>query len=142
MINAYILNLSKPKSLTAQIRDAERQVLKRQQGVGVRADALARKIRQQMTAPATLLLAGGVGFIIGEITKRQALKYRGAANKPSTAGITPLRSTLNLVASLHTLYKALPLVWLMKFLRQPGASHHAPERRFRPAAASRPIYRR
>lgn len=109
------------RSLAAQIRDAERQVLKRQQAVGVRADILARKIRRQITAPATLLLAVGIGYILGEITRRQSPKTCGSA-----AGTTPLMAALNLMTSVQTLYKALPLVWLMKSFRQPrGAQDQA-----------------
>lgn len=123
-----IPNRNKTKSLTVQIRQAERQVLKRQRGVGIRADMVARKIRQQMTAPATLLLAGGIGFIIGELTKRRPPKFRGAADKSGIAGTTPLRTVLNLVTTAHTFYRALPLVWLMTSFRQPGAARQAPER--------------
>ncbi len=138
MIKATIPNHRKPKSLTAQIRDAERRVLIRQGVVGVRADTLVRKIHQQMTAPSTLLLAGGIGFIIGEITKRQPQKFSGAADdKLGAAGTTPLRSVLNLVISVHTLYKALPLVWLMKSFRQPGStSGQTPEGRFHTTATA------
>lgn len=131
MIKATIPNHSKSKSLTAQIRDAERRVLIRQEVVGVRADTLVRKIHQQMTSPSTLLLAGGIGFIIGEITKRQSPNIRGAA------GTTPLSSALNLVTSVHTLYRALPLVWLMKSFRQPGStSGQTSEGRFHTTATA------
>lgn len=137
MIKAYSLNPSRPKSLTSQIRHAERQVLKRQREVGVRADRLVRKIHQQMTAPATLLLAAGIGFIIGEITKLHPPRFRGdTADKPRTDGTTPLRTVLNLVTLVHTFYRALPLVWIMKSYRQPGASAQAPPRRYYPTAAS------
>ncbi len=118
---AYLLNRSKPKSLTAQIRDAERQVLNRQREVGVRAATLVRKIHQQMTAPATLLLAGGIGFIIGELTKRQTSKFRSTADKPRTAETSPLTTALNLITSAHTLYMALPIAWMMKSFHQPDA---------------------
>jgi len=79
-----------PKSLTAQINAAERQVLNRQQEVGIRTTTLVRKIHQQMTAPATLLLAGGIGFIIGELTKRQTSKKRpGTVDKPQATENSP-----------------------------------------------------
>lgn len=132
----YIPNRNKPKSLTAQIRDAERQVLKHQRGVGVRATTLVRKIHQQMTAPATLMLAGGIGFIIGELTKRPTPQFRGTADKPLAAETTPLRTALNLMTSVHTLYTALPLAWMMKSFHQTGASGQAPERQVHPAAAA------
>lgn len=121
MMKATTPNRIKPRPLTAQIRDAERQVLKRQRGVGVRTDRLVRKIHQQMTAPATLLLAAGIGYILGEITQRQSPKFRGDA----AAKTSPLRSALNLMASVQTFYRALPLVWLMKSFRQPGSGSSA-----------------
>ncbi len=114
MMADYLLNRSKPKSLTAQIRDAERQVLNHQRRVSVSAATLVRKIHQQMTAPATLLLAGGIGFIIGELTKRQPPKSPGTADKPRAAETSPLTTALNLIASIRTLYMALPIAWMMK----------------------------
>jgi len=136
MMAACLPNRSKSKSLTAQIRDAEQQVLNRQQGVGVRTAALVRKIHQQMTAPATLLLAGGIGFILGELTKRQPATFHGTADEPRPAETTPLRTALNLLTSARTLYTALPLAWIMKSSRTPGAPRQAPKRRSRPVAAS------
>ena len=134
---AYLPNRSNPKSLTAKIRDAERQVLNRQRGVGVRAATLARKIQQQMTAPASLLLASGVGFIIGELTKRQTPLFLGAADKPRAAETTPLSTALNLMSAAHTLYTGLvPLAWMMKSFHQPGASGPATERQYHPVADS------
>jgi hypothetical protein len=135
MMKAYILNRSKPRSLTVQIRDAERQVLKRQEVVGVRTTTLIRKMHQQMTAPSTLLLAGGIGFIIGELTKRQTTNNRGTANKQRTTETSPLRTALNLMASVHTLYTALPIAWMIKSFHQPATSGQAPERQFHPAAS-------
>jgi len=122
MKKTYSPSVSKPKSLAAQIRDAELQVLKRQQGVDVRTTTLVRKIHQHMTAPATLLLAGGIGFIIGELTKRQTLNSRGTADKPRTAETSTLTTALNLIISVRTLYMALPIAWIMKSFNQPCAS--------------------
>jgi hypothetical protein len=132
-MKASILNRSKLKSLTAQIRDAERQVLIRQRCVDVRAATLVRTIHQQMIAPATLLLAGGFGFIIGELTKRQVCNSPDTAGKPRVAETSPLRTALNLMTSVHTLYTALPIAWMIKSFHQPGASGQAPERQIHPA---------
>jgi hypothetical protein len=123
-MKAYFPNVSKPKSLSlaAQIRDTERQVFKRQQKVSVRTTTLIRKIHQQMTAPATLLLAGGIGFIIGELTKHQIHNSRGNTDKPRTAETSPLTTALNLITWVRTLYMALPIAWIMKSFNQPCAS--------------------
>jgi hypothetical protein len=126
-----------PKSLTAQINAAERQVLNRQQEVGIRTATLVRKIHQQMTAPATLLLVAGIGFIIGELTKRQTSKKRpGTVDKPHATETSPLRIALNLITSARTLYTALPLVWMVKSYFQPGALDQAPAHQSHPLAAS------
>lgn len=126
----------KPKSLTAQIKDAERQVLIRQRGFDDSAVMLTRKIHQQMTKPATLLLASGIGFILGELTQCQNPKSRGAADKPRASETTPLRTALNLMASAQTLYTALPLVWMMKSLHQPSTSDQADKRQVQPEATA------
>jgi len=73
-----------------------------QQGVGVRAATLIKKIHQEITAPSTLLLAGGIGFIIGELTKPQTTNIRDTANKQSATETSPLRTALNLITSVHT----------------------------------------
>lgn len=144
MMKTYIPNRSKPKSLTAQIRDAEREVLNRQRRVGVRSATLVRKIHQQMTAPATLLLAGGIGFILGEFTRRQTPKSRDAADKSRAAETTtPLRTAMNLMTTVHTLYTALPLAWKIKSFTQPGVSQtgapgpggQSTERQYQPLAS-------
>lgn len=130
MMAAYFLNRSKPKSLTAQIRAAERQLLNRQRRVGIRAAKLVRKVHQEMTAPASLLLAGGIGFVIGEFTKKHQVSNNcGTVDKSRAVETTPLRTALNLMTSVHTLYTALPLAWMLKSFYQPVASAQVPKRR-------------
>jgi hypothetical protein len=107
-------NTSQPVSLAARIRQAERQVANRQRGVGVQAGRLVRQVHQQMTAPGTLLLAVGTGFILGELTKRQTPKMLGAVET------APWRTLLNLVTSAHTVYTALPLAWIVKSFHARG----------------------
>jgi hypothetical protein len=123
MIKTYLSSVNKPKSLNAHIREAERQVLIRQRCVDVRAATLVKTIHQQMTAPATLLLAGGFGFIIGELTKRQAHNRHDTAGKPRVAETSPLRTALNLMTSVHTLYTALPITWIIKSFHQPRGAY-------------------
>ena len=118
MIKDYLLKRNKPKSLRAQIKAAERELLNRQRRVGVRTATLVRNIHQQVTAPATLLLAGGIGFILGELTQRQTTQSRGSAGKLRATETTPLRTALSLMTSIHTLYTALPLAWMMKSFHQ------------------------
>ena len=105
MIKTYLSSVSKSKSLTAQIREAEQQILIRQRGVGVRAATLIKKIHQELTAPSTLLLTVGIGFIIGELTKRQTTNNRDTANKQRTTETSALRTALNLLSfGTHFIY--------------------------------------
>lgn len=130
MIRVYVSSVSKSRSLAAQIRAAEQQIVIRQQGVGVRTATLIKKIHQEITAPSTLLLAGGIGFIIGELTKRPTTNIRDTANKQNTTETSPLRTALNLLTSMHTLYTALPIAWMLKSFQKPrGSSRQVPERR-------------
>lgn len=106
MMSSNFRRPSKAKSLTAQIRDAERQVLCRQREVRYRYTTLVRKVHQEMTAPASLLLAAGIGFIIGELTKHQTTGFLGTKVQSVAAGTTPLRTVLNLFSIARTLYMA------------------------------------
>jgi hypothetical protein len=137
MIRVYLSRVSKSTSLAAQIRAAEQQILIRQQGVGVRTATLIKKIHQEITAPSTLLLAGGIGFIIGELTKRQTTNIHETGNKQSATETSPLRTALNLITSVHTLYMALPITWKVKFFGKPGTScHQVPQRQAQPVSAA------
>jgi len=129
MMQANRPGRNKFTSLNAQIRDAERQLLNRRQTVGVGATTLIKDIHQQMTAPATLLLASGIGFIIGELTKCQTQKLPDTdKKKPAREETSPLRIALNLLTSIHTLYTALPLAWMIKSFCQPNeASCQTPQ---------------
>ena len=118
MINASLLNGNNPPSLRAQIRAAERTLLYRQQRVGVSTATLVRNINREVTAPLTLLLAGGIGFILGELTRRQTTPSTGAAGKLPTTKATPLTTGLNLMTSIHKLYTALPIAWMLKSFHQ------------------------
>jgi len=117
---AYLPYQLKPKSLATQIREAEHQVSNRQRKVSASGATLARQIHQQMTTPASLMLAGGIGFILGELTKRHTGKAQGTADKTRSSTVTvPLTTAINFITSAYTLYTAvLPLAWMVKPLRQ------------------------
>jgi hypothetical protein len=115
-------NRRQTKSLADQIMALELQVLHRQQAVHVRGDTLHRKIRQQISAPTTLLWAGGIGFVFGELTKRHPLKSSDSADKSKMAETSPLKVALNLITKARTLYMALPIAWMLKATKQPKES--------------------
>ena len=108
MLNSTLNDGSELKSLTAQIRDAELQVLERQRMVIICADTLVQKAQQQITAPASLLLAGGIGFILSELTKSKPSESHSATEESrtiETADVTRhLMTTLNFLSSLNALY--------------------------------------
>ncbi|HEY8035264.1 MAG TPA: hypothetical protein VIF37_06715 [Methylobacter sp.] len=133
MMTADSLNQGKqPSSLEDQIKDTERKRLIHEWKVNAQADKLVQDIHQQITAPGTLLLACGIGFIIGELSKRQAPKSKS----PGTAKKTPLKAAMSFITSAHTLYSALPLTWLIKSFYQPDASGQSPQRQAYPVTAS------
>jgi hypothetical protein len=127
MMAIYIRNRINPISLPAQIKDAEQQILSRQRNISVSTDMLVRKMQQQMIAPTTFLFAAGVGFLLGEITKHEPSKARATTDKPHTAEASPLRTALSLVASIQTLYTALPVAWMINTFNQRGTSRQASE---------------
>jgi hypothetical protein len=142
----HLLDKNHSKLLADEIKDAEWQVIKRQQLIDYRTHALARKIYQQLTEPGSMLLAGGIGFIIGELTKRQPSKARGTAVKDRRRGTeaSPLKAAVNLFTSMQTLYTALPLAWLMKSRRnrQGATTTSRPEPKTTTAALNRRRYNR
>lgn len=103
-----ILHGSELKSLAAEIKDAELQVLERQLMVIIHADNLIQKTQQQMTAPASLLLAGGIGFVLGELTKNKSFEPHGTVEEPRAAETTDitktLMSALNQLVTINALY--------------------------------------
>jgi hypothetical protein len=118
-------------SLNAQIKATERLILNRQQVVDRRTTMLTRTLYQQMTTPETLLLAAGIGFIVGELSKCR----RSTSDKPHTPQTTSLRTLLNLITSARALYAALPIAWLMKSRYQMDTSGQTPEQRFHTVSA-------
>ena len=117
-----------PTSLSARIKDADQQVLNRKRKIDIGTAALTRKMREQMIAPTTFIFAASIGFLLGEITKREPSKIRSINDKPSTAELSPLRTALSLVTSIQTLYTALPIAWMIKTFSERGASGQASEK--------------
>lgn len=117
-MKVFFLNIRESNSLTSQIRAMEQQILEHRQAIPIHSDSLVRKIRLRMTAPSTLLLASCIGFIFGELTKRQSPQPGDSADKSKEAETSPLITALNLIATARTLYMALPIAWIMKSSKQ------------------------
>jgi hypothetical protein len=114
MMAHYLVRRSKSKFLAAQIREAERHVLIRHDRIAVCTTALVDHLHQEMTAPTTLWLAGGFGFILGELTRRQTKKLPDTTSKPRRAQTSPVITALKLLTSIQTLYTALPVAWILR----------------------------
>jgi hypothetical protein len=95
-------------SLNTQIKHAERQLHLRQRRLDAAAAKLLNSFHRQITSAASLWLAGGSGFIIGELTHTQSSKANGSTPAKKT---TPLMTLMNFVSLLHT---ALPLLWMIR----------------------------
>ncbi len=118
------------KSLSLQIKAAEQQVLNRQRNIGITLSMITSKLQQQMTTPVSLLLASGIGFMLGEITKNRSPKGQNITSKTMPVEPSPLSIALKLVTSIQTLYTALPVVWIMKTFYQPTSSKQSAKRDF------------
>jgi hypothetical protein len=116
-------------SLTAQIRDAERRLQNRRRLLGVRGVVLRRTLHQWMTDPTVLLWAGGIGFLIGELTHRHAPKPQGSDPSPNPGH--PLFDTARTVITLVTLARPL-------FSALPGAQRQHPSASDAPTQAPAP----
>jgi len=128
MSAAYRAKQAAPTGLAAQIRDAERQVAQRQRQVGLRAATLLSTVRRQISSPASLLLAGGGGFVLGELTRRPAPQAPSTDGQPAAEGRAPWHTVLNLIGSARALYTGLvPILWMVKSRQQQGPK--GPERR-------------
>lgn len=125
-----IRTTDKSGTLTAQIRETERRIMRRQHRVNARTDILIKDLYQQMTTPSTLLLTGGIGFIVGELTKPPPKKKRrppqDTAARPDADMTTPLKKAVSFMSLLHSLYQALPLVWIMNTFFPDDVSKKAP----------------
>lgn len=129
----HLVNQNQSKPLEDEIKAAEWQVLTRQQVIDRRTTILVRKIYQEMTDPASLLLAGGIGFVISEVTKRRPVKVRDTADKVRvTEAASPLKVGMNLLTSARTLYTALPLAWIMKSRYRPRGPAQTSSRKVHP----------
>lgn len=125
-------------TLAEQIKAVEHRIMSRQQGVHVRTDILVKDLHRQMTLPSTLLLAGGIGFIVGELTKRPPKKERRFAAR-TDADVTPLKKAVNFMSLLRSFYQALPLVWIMDVLFPEDASKAGVSARGAKKSPSQPV---
>jgi len=104
----------KSRSLDSQIERAEQQVLNRQQRVNTDTSSLVEKINQDLASPANLIFAGGIGFIMAELTKSRTCNCTGTNSESSAIETSPLRTVVNIISLAHTLYTTLPFIWIRR----------------------------
>ena len=104
----------KLKSLNAEIFAAERRLALRRTHVTECNSRFLRHLHQRMTAPLTLLLAGGTGFMFAELTKRRTLVTRRKNQASLVTETTGLSSALHYITLIYDLYTVLPLILLIK----------------------------
>ena len=97
-------------ALAVQISEAERRLRNRRRLVQIRGAALRQMLHQRMTSPTMLLLAGGLGFLMGELTRRPTPQSRGTDRSPDS-GYPFFETVLNfikLATWARALFAALP----------------------------------
>ncbi|MGG7056593.1 hypothetical protein [Nitrosomonas sp. ANs5] len=98
-------------SLITQIRNVEQRVLEHHRVVGISSATLLKEIQQQLTSPSSLLLAGGIGFLLSELTKSRSSKSHSTdEDKSHAAKTTPIdrlyQTALSLIGPANALYTA------------------------------------
>jgi hypothetical protein len=115
MILANRKKLKLSTSLNAQIKEAEQQLLLRRQSISLCSNKLINDIHRQMTAPASLILAGSVGFVSGELSRCPSAKLADTASRPLLMQVQDLKTAFSLILSAYTLYNTLPVAKLRKY---------------------------
>lgn len=109
---------SKAASLNRQIKAAELQALTGKQHVDDAATRFMDVLHRQITAPVSLWLAGGTGFVIGEVTQQATFHSQDDSEKtqphPSKSALSIL---FQIMTSAHSLCTLLPLTWMIRLFK-------------------------
>ena len=99
----------KPAPLSVRVTLAEQRVLARRQMVRTRIALLGQALRSQLSSPAALLWAGGLGFAAAEFTRRP-IRASGKAERPRAppAPATLIDRVLKLMTFVRTLSSVFP----------------------------------
>lgn len=109
-----VWNQSKPESssLMTQIRYTEYQLQQHRKLVDLYSARLFGNVQQQLTAPSSLLMAGGIGFILSELTRNRSSRVQHTDKSKASSSKTTflpwiLSTALNLISPLNILYAVL-----------------------------------
>ncbi len=93
------------KSLHAEILNAQLQLQMQDKLLSERYVALTDNVPQYLSSSSSLLLAGGVGFILGELSP--TVEERFAVNNTQAQQASPLLKALDLINFLNSVYAAI-----------------------------------
>jgi hypothetical protein len=89
------------ETLHAQILRAEQRLLDRRRRLGVGGEMFGQHVRKQLTSPGAFLVAGGLGFVAGDLARC------GAGPKaPASSVFTNALSIVTLIHSVFTMVQA------------------------------------
>lgn len=97
----------KPAPLSLRVTLAEQRVLTRRRNVSTRLSVLHQTLRREMGTPRALLWAGGLGFAVGEFTRRPT-RAPVKGKRPPAPPITLIDRVMKLVALVRTLSSVFP----------------------------------
>ena len=106
-MTADIHKRDKPAPLSVRVTHAEQRVLARRQIVRTRIALLGQTLRSQLSSPAALLWAGGLGFAAAEFARRP-IRVSGNAEPPRAPPVTLIDRVLKLVTFVRTLSSVFP----------------------------------
>jgi hypothetical protein len=115
---------TRTRSMAYEIKKAERRIISRQARLEQRKNTLIRHLHRRLTTPTALVLAGGAGFIIGDLTAPRPSRRPAdsAKSKRAASGESSLTKVLNWISWWNTLTTAWPLTALSHaFQAQSGA---------------------
>lgn len=92
------------RSLATRIADTEQRILERRRTASARQVYLEQRIRRQLTSPTVLLLAGGIGFVVGELLRGEPPPTDDPAAAPAASPLARARD--HLVAWARPLFLA------------------------------------
>lgn len=95
-----------PVPLKAQIADAERRILDRQQRIRRHVISCKHDVASSITSAPVLLSAGGMGFVIGMLTRRQPPSLVGSRADAAPHGSGLFDTVLKSAALIRSLFPA------------------------------------
>lgn len=119
------------KSLGDEISSLERQIRLRRSAIKTDSATLLKMLKSRIGTPKVMLGACGVGFLLGEFTRRPRVSVKKPV--PSQASVvnthkakesTPFRDLSHFVAVTYSLFNSWPVAFLRKNLTDYGSNNN------------------